>query len=113
MIRQELKELNTSARELRKFGLLVGGIFLLLGAWFFWRGKPAFPFLFAAGGPLFFLGLVWPRALRVVYVGWMTLALLLGLVVSTLLLTLFFYLVVTPIGLFARLVGKDFLSRKW
>jgi hypothetical protein len=37
---------------------------------------------------------------------------LLGLVVSTVLLTLFFYLVVTPIGLLARASGKDFLSRR-
>jgi hypothetical protein len=35
-----------------------------------------------------------------------------GAIISTILLTLLFYLVVTPIGLVARLAGKDFLSRK-
>jgi hypothetical protein len=42
----------------------------------------------------------------------MSLALVLGLLVSTLLLALLFYLVVTPVGLLARLCGKDFLQRR-
>ncbi len=31
MIRDEIKQLKTGARELCKFGLLVGGVFALLG----------------------------------------------------------------------------------
>ena len=58
------------------------------------------------------LGTVAPRVLRLIYVGWMSLAFFLGFVVSNILLTLFFYVVVTPIGLIARLAGKDFLNRK-
>jgi Saxitoxin biosynthesis operon protein SxtJ len=112
MIREELKQLKTEPRDLRKFGLLVGGVFGLLAAWCWWRGKPAFPYLLAASVPLVVLGLVWPRGLKHVYIGWMSLALILGLVVSTILLTIFFYLVVTPIGLLARVAGKDFLSRR-
>ena len=57
-------------------------------------------------------GLALPKALKWVYIAWMSLALVLGLLVSTLLLTVFFYLVVTPTGLIARLLGKDFLHRK-
>jgi hypothetical protein len=58
------------------------------------------------------LGAIYPKCLRVVYLGWMSLALVLGLVVSTVLLTLFFYVVITPMGLVARLAGKDFLRLK-
>jgi len=36
----------------------------------------------------------------------------LGFVMSQVILTLFFFLLVTPISLLARLVGKDFLNRK-
>ena len=57
-------------------------------------------------------GLVFPKALKPVYIGWMSLALVLGLVVSTVLLTVFFFLVITPVGLVARLAGKDFLRLK-
>ena len=52
------------------------------------------------------LGAVWPRALKWVYIAWMTLALVLGLVVSTVLLTVFYYAVVTPIGLLAPLSAR-------
>jgi len=50
--------------------------------------------------------------LKWIYVGWMTFSLTLGTIVSTVLLTLLFYLVVTPTGLIARAIGKDFLSQK-
>ena len=110
MLRDEIKALKTDTRDLRKFGLLVGGVFGLLAAWWWWRGKPAYPYLLIPAVPLLVLGAVWPRALRVAYLGWMTLALVLGFIVSNILLTIFYFIVVTPIGLLARAVGKDFLS---
>lgn len=112
MIREELQHLSTTPRDLRKFGLVVGGVFAVLGGWFLFRQKPAGPYLLAPGVLLVLFGLVAPRLLRPVYVAWMALAFILGLVVSTVLLTLLFLLVVTPTGLVARLLGKDFLSRK-
>ena len=111
-LRDDIKQLKTSPRELRKFGLTVGGVFVLLGALFWLRHKPSAPYLLAPGLLLLVLGAVWPQALKYVYLGWMTLAFLLGFVVSNVLLTLLFFLVITPIGLVARLFGKDFLSLK-
>ena len=58
------------------------------------------------------LGAVFPKGLRYAYVAWMCLAIVLGFIVSTAILTLFFILVITPIGLTARLLGKDFLRLK-
>lgn len=112
MIGQELRELKATPKELRKFGLLVGGVFLLLGAWFWYRGKPFYWYTFVPGVPLVGLGAVWPTSLKWVYLGWMSLALVLGFVVSTVLLTVFYYVIMTPVGLIARAVGKDFLSQK-
>ena len=109
---QELKGLKTGKSELRKFGLLVGGVFIGLGLLFWWRDKGYFPVFFVAGAPLVTLGLLFPRSLKTTYLAWMGMAFCLGLVVSTILLTLFFYLVFTPMGLLARLAGKDFLTRK-
>ena len=43
---------------------------------------------------------------------WAVLAFALGFVMSNVILTLFFFLFVTPIGLVARLFQKDFLTRK-
>ena len=111
-LKDELKELPLGARDLRRFGLLVGGVFALLALWFWYRERHFWWWCLIPAVPLLLLGAIHPKSLRVVYLGWMSLALVLGLVVSTILLTLFFYLVITPMGLVARLVGKDFLSLK-
>ena len=113
MLREELKQLPAGRKDLRKFGLVVGGVFLALAAWFWFRQKWFWPYVAAPGAFLVPMGLVAPMALRRVYLVWLGLALVLGLIVSTVLLTVFYYLVITPIGLAARVAGKDFLSRKF
>ena len=113
MLREDIKGLTKATpRDLRKFGLMVGGVFLGLGLLFFLRHKPWWPWFVGPGAPLFGLGAILPRSLKWIYVAWMTLAMLLGAVVSTILLAILFCLVVTPLGLIARLAGKDFLSQK-
>lgn len=115
MLREDIKGLlKATPRDLRKFGLVVGGVFLALGL-FFWLPKfhkPWFWWLIAIGLPLELLGLFYPRSLKWVNFVWMTLAMILGALVSTILLTLLFYLLVTPLGLVARMAGKDFLRQK-
>jgi hypothetical protein len=112
MLLKDIKELKTGTRELRNFGLLVGGVFAALGLLALWRGKPIYPWLLTPGLALVVLGAILPRTLKYVYIAWMTLALVLGFIVSHVILTLFFFLVITPIGLIARLAGKDFLRLK-
>ena len=113
MLREEIKQLKTGPRELRHFGLLVGGVLTLLGLWFWWRAKPHFPYFLVPGVLLVLLGAVVPRTLKLIYIGWMSFAFILGFAVSTALLTVLFYLIVTPVGLIARLAGRDFLNRKF
>ena len=112
MILLDIKELKTGLRELRKFGLLVGGVFALLGLVWLLRGKPHYPWALFPGILLIAFGILLPRALKYIYIGWMSLAMVLGFIVSNVLLTLFFFVVITPIGLIARLSGKDFLRLK-
>ncbi len=109
MIREELKQLKAGQRELRRFGLLVGAVFTTLGSVSWARGKPHFLWLLSPGVALLALGLVLPKALKQVYIVWMALALLLGLLISKVILTLLFVLVITPLGSAARCLGKDFL----
>ena len=111
-ILKEIKELKTGTGDLRKFGLTVGGVFLALALLWWLRHKPYYPWALAVGAPLIFFGLIRPGLLRWIYIAWMSAGLVLGFIVSTLLLTVFFYLVITPVGLLAKCFGKDFLNRK-
>ncbi|HEU0037957.1 MAG TPA: SxtJ family membrane protein [Verrucomicrobiae bacterium] len=111
-IREDIQQLKTSERDLRKFGLLVGGVFAVLGLLFLIRHKAHYPYFLMPGVVLTVSGAIFPRALRTIYIAWMAVAVVLGFVMAHIILTLFFFLVITPIGLVARLFGKDFLGLK-
>lgn len=111
-IREDIRQLKTSDRDLRKFGLVVGGVFATLGLFFLWRHKTFWPYFLWPGGVLVLFGTVLPRALKWVYILWMSVAFVLGFVMAHVILTLLFFLIITPMGLAARLIGKDFLSLK-
>ena len=111
-IRQQINDLKTDTPNLRKFGLLVGGVAMLIGLILLLRHKTNYPYLLWPGAVLIAFGAVWPRALKYPYIAWMTMAFVLGFVMSQVILTLFFFLLVTPISVLARLAGKDFLNRK-
>jgi hypothetical protein len=101
-----------SPRALRKFGLTVGGVFLLLGCLSWWRGHEIAPrVLWALGTPLVVLGLVAPRLLGPVERAWMRMAEVLGRINARIILTAFYYVVMTPVG-FVRRLGHDPLDRR-
>jgi len=111
-IRDDLKQLKTGNRDLRKFGLLVGVVFAALGLIVLLRHKAHYPYFLGPGVGLIACGAIFPRALKYVYLAWMSVAFVLGFIVSHVILGFFFFLVITPIGLLARGFGKDFLSLK-
>ena len=111
-IRDDIKQLKTGDRELRKFGLTVGGVFVLLGLLFLWRHKPHYPYFLWPGVTLVLIGAVLPRGLKWLYIAWMSVAFVLGFVMAHVILTLLFFAMIAPIGLIARLFGKDFLGLK-
>ena len=103
-----------SHRAERDFGLVVGTVFALLGAWWIYRGKFEWvaPVFLSAGAGLVLFGLVYPRALVVLNRGWMALASVLSYVMTRVVLALVFFLLVTPIGVVKRLTGWDPLGRR-
>jgi hypothetical protein len=111
-IRDDIKQLKTADRDLRKFGLMVGGVFTVLGVLMLLRHRAHYPFFLWPGGVLVLFGAILPRGLKWGYIGWMSVAFVLGFVMAHVILTLFFILILTPIGLVARLFGQDFLSLK-
>jgi hypothetical protein len=96
-----------TVRELRKFGLAFGGGLTLLGSLALWRGKAAWPWVLGVAAVVLTLAVLAPAALRPLekllstLFRWLTAALTYVILVVT------FFVVVTPIGLVMRLLGKD------
>jgi hypothetical protein len=108
----DTKTKKTSA-ELRKFGLVMAVAFGLLGVVLLWRDKAAWPYLCAIGGFFLIMGLAWPRGLTPIEWLWMKMAHILGQIMTRVILSLAFFLVITPIGLIMKLFGRDPLYRKF
>jgi hypothetical protein len=84
---------------------------LLFAWWFGWHAdRPTLGWvllLVAVGGGV--AGLLWPAAIRPIFVGWMVLAFPIGWFISRLILGILFYALFTPIGMIFRLMGRDAL----
>lgn len=111
-LKKEIESIKSSRSDLRKFGLVVGSVFFGLGILFLFVGGGTASYLSGLGLILVILGALYPPALEILHRPWMILALLMGWIMSRLILTLIFFLVFTPIGFFAKLLGKDFLKLK-
>ncbi|HEX7955368.1 MAG TPA: SxtJ family membrane protein, partial [Pyrinomonadaceae bacterium] len=89
--------------QARKSALVVAAVLLGIAAWNLYRGRTTVVIIFAAlGGALVVAGLLVPPAARAFHKGWMGFAGVLGHVNSRVLLTLVYYLVVTPYGFVTR-----------
>ena len=97
----------------RSFGLSVGGACLALAALWAWRRTPTLPLIFSLiGAVLVILGLLAPTLLRVPNRLWWRLAHVLGWINSRILMTVIFFLILTPVGVIRRLGGADSLRLK-
>ena len=102
-------------QQLRTFGLMVGGIFALIGLWptLFDRADPRL-WALVLTGLLVIPALLVPRILGPIYRVWMTIGHALGWVNTRIILSLMLYGIFTPIGLFRRFVlGKDSMQRRF
>jgi hypothetical protein len=103
---------DESARNLRRFGLTVGGAFALLGLVSWARGHEIPPMVLGSlAVGLIVPGLVAPRTLGPVQRYWMRGAMVVGEFNSRVILGVFYYLVMAPVGFVRRRFG-DPLNRK-
>jgi hypothetical protein len=102
-------------KGLREFGLVTGtivaGLFGLFFPWLLERPWPLWPWLIFAVLGLW--GLAAPLSLRPVYRGWMRFGLLLSRITTPLIMGVVFFIVVTPMAVIRRMLGKDSLARKF
>jgi len=99
-------------KELRKFGIMMGIAFLALTGIIYFKHKNIFLPTTVISGAFFAVGIVFPIVLKPLYIAWMKFAFILGWINTRLILIVLFFLVITPIGLLLKLLGKDLLDRK-
>ena len=113
MLKEEFKNIQETKKDLRKFGLTVGGVLLLIGALLFYFEKGSAPYFAIIGGILFIAGMIIPQTLKPFNKIWMGLAIVLGFFMSRLILTILFYLILTPIAFLAKIFRKKFMMLKY
>jgi len=112
MIIEEIKHIKSTKNELRKFAYSVGGVLILIGTLFYFLGNTSYIYFVSIGILLAVLGLSLPEVLIPLQKTWMSISILLGFVMTRVILSILFYIVITPVGFVARLFGKDFLDEK-
>ncbi len=104
--KREYDKIDRSPRSLRRFGLTIGTIFLLLATVLIFRQRvTGWPLAFGAAIVLALAEFA-PGGLRHFHRVWIQFSLAIGWVMTRVLLTLLFFLAVTPVGLLQRLFGK-------
>lgn len=117
-MKPEMTSTEASKSDLRKFGLIMGGMFaLIFGLLFPWVGDktsenwPIWPFVVMA---VFWLtALFIPQVLRPVNEVWVKIGNVLGFINSRIILGVMFFLLIFPIGLILKAFGKDSMNRKY
>jgi uncharacterized membrane protein YcfT len=95
----------------RKFGLSVGIAFLALTGLLLWRGRETIAYVTGTLSVLLMVGgVVVPTKLGPIERAWMAMAHRISKVTTPLIMGIVYFLVVTPIGLLMRLLGRNPLA---
>ena len=102
-----------TSKQLRSFGLTVGGVFAAIGIWpAVLHGFDPRWWAVVVSAWLLLPAIVYPRSLFWVHKGWMFIGHILGWINTRIILGLVFYAVVTPIGFVRSLMHKDPMGRR-
>jgi len=105
-------KVDASDKKIRSFGILFSILTLGVAAWGYYKHGHAWPWFAGASGFFLITGLLARPLLRPIYVLWMRFAAVLAWFNTRLILSVFFYGILTPVGFVLRLQGKDPLKRR-
>jgi len=105
---------RSETREARRFGVILTILLLAVAGFSFWRDHPGRAIALASAAALVLTCTVlvfalWLRFFRL----WMKFAEALSWVMTRVLLSIFFFLILTPVGLVMRLFGKAPMDLAW
>jgi len=97
----------------RSFGIVFSVIFLIISFWPVISGEFIRLWSLLIAIVLFIISYAKPNLLRVPNKIWFKFGLMLGNIVAPIIMGAVFFIIVTPIGVFMRLMGKDLLNKKF
>ncbi len=108
------REKRSEAQQATRFGVTLAVLLAALGGWFLWKQRPVGASIaWSAGGLALVFSLLLRGLWRQFFRLWMKFAEVLSWVMTRVILSVFFYLVLTPIGLVLRLFEKRPLDLKF
>lgn len=112
MIRQEIKNIRYNKSDIKKFVYTVVVFLLILYVLIFLLTDKFYPAILVISLLVFIIYKIAPFILFPLYKIWMSIAIILGFITSTIILVLLFYFLFTPVGLLIKLMRKDLLNLK-
>lgn len=112
-----MQEIEVSPKKIKDFGWVMFAVLGILIPLFIsykigWGINTPMLILFAISQFILIPSIVLPRMMEPIYKSWMLLALLLGLFMTKVIITIVFILIMTPIGLIRKLFVNDPLNLK-
>ena len=97
----------------RSFGLVFFSVFLIVSLWpLMYEGQIRI-WSICIATVFLILGLLNSKLLTPLNLLWFKFGILLGNLIAPIVMVIIFFLVVTPVGFFMRLIGKDLLRKKY
>ena len=109
---EEIKNIKSTKKDLKSFGITIGSIFLVISGLLFFREKDLYIHFFSIGLAFIASGIGSSFILKPFFKIWMIFAVIIGWIMTRLILSILFFFIITTIAILARLFGKDFLDLK-
>ena len=97
----------------RSFGILFSTLFAIIAFWPIINGNPLRLWSIPISVIFLVLGLLNSKLLNPLNIVWVKFGELLGRIIAPIVMAIIYFIIVTPIGLFMRLIGKDLLNIKF
>ena len=97
----------------RSFGIIFFIVFLLISVWPIMDGQEPRVWSLIISLIFLILGILNSKILTPLNLAWIKLGEILGRFIAPVVMAVIYFLIVTPIGLFMRIIGKDLLNIKF
>ena len=107
---EEIRNIKSGKKELRNFGFTIGIVLLLIAGVLFYKNNNLFISFAYIAGVFIVLGFLFPQLLKPIYFIWMIFAVVIGWIMTRLILSVLFFVIISIIRLIACIFGKSFLE---